>query len=273
MKSVELQNVAKKFCQHQHRFLKKIPGSFSSEDIHQFRVNFKKLRALLRLINPAVIRSSDLGVPASLISLYHIAGTVRDLQVNIPFLTDAFARNNVQASSYFTKLEENLSNAKKELGDKIEEKSFKKNAHQIVDAITTDLEQSTIREFVHRKVATIKILLLGLSDDEDIHSIRKHIKDILYSVRIFEHEWHIPFPIVAWKNEDSLEEISTRLGDYCNRCEALAFLRYGLDLAPSQNEIAAIQTIQEIVQHEKNEELKKLMAELHELNLVSDFDR
>ncbi|HKH61798.1 MAG TPA: CHAD domain-containing protein [Flavitalea sp.] len=273
MKSVELQIVAKKFCQHQHRFLKKIPGSFCPEDIHQFRVAFKKLRALLRLINPAVIHSRELGVPASLLSLYHVAGTVRDLQVNIPFLTDAFARNNVQASSYFTKLEEDLSDAKKGLRAKIEESSFKKHEHQIIDAITTDLEEYTIREFVHRKVATIQILLLGLSDDDDIHSIRKHIKDILYSIRIFEHDWHIPFPIVAWENEERLENISTQLGDYCDRCEALAFLKYGLDLKPSRNETATIQIIQEILQQEKNAEMKKLIAQLHELNLISDFDR
>lgn len=272
MKRVELQIVAKRFCQHQHRFLKKIPGSFSTEDIHQFRVNFKKVRALLRLLNPEVNRSTALGMPASLLSLYHVAGTVRDLQVNIPFLTDLFAKNNVQAISYFTKLEEDLSEAKNELGDKIEEKSFKKYAHQISDAITNDLEECTIREFVHRKVATIRILLLGLSDDDDIHSIRKHIKDILYSIRIFEHEWHVPFPIVAWENADGLEETSTQLGDYRDRCEALDFLKYGLDLEAAKNETAAIQTIQEILQEDKNEAMKKLIAQLHELKLNSNFD-
>ena len=273
MKSVQLQNVAKKLCRKQHGFLKKIPGSFSPEDIHEFRVGFKKLRALLRLVNPAAIHSHSLGVPAPLLSLYHIAGTVRDLQVNLPLLTDAFVKNNVEANTYFSKLDEDLSDAKKRLASKIEEISFKRSVNQILRTLTTDLEQSTIAEFLHRKVATVQILLIGLSDDDDIHSIRKHLKDILYSIRIFEREWHIPFPIIAWKSEESLEEISNHLGDYCDRCKALAFLRYGLDLHLPENESHSIQIILEILQQEKDVELEKLLVQIQELNLISDFDR
>ena len=273
MKSVQLQLVAKKLCRKQNRFLRRIPGRFSPEDIHEFRVAFKRLRALLRLINPAAIHSHSLGVPAPLISLYHVAGTVRDLQVNLPLLTDAFEKNNVEANTYFSKLEEDLSDAKKELASKIEELSFKKYVHHILRAATKDLKQSTVREFLHRKVATVQILLIVRSDDDDIHSIRKHLKDILYSIRLFEHEWHIPFPIVAWESEEKLEAISNHLGDYCDRCKALSFLRYGLDLHLPENESHSIQIILEILQQEKDVELEKLLVQIQELNLISDFDR
>src|SRR5688572_9622070 len=104
MESVQLQIVAKKLCRKQYSFLKKIPGSFAPEDIHEFRVAFKKLRALLRLIHPAAIHSHTLGVPPPLLSLYHVAGAVRDLQVNLPLLTDAFVKNKVDANTYFSKL-------------------------------------------------------------------------------------------------------------------------------------------------------------------------
>jgi len=50
-----------------------IPGSFGEEDIHELRVEYKKLRAFVRLVKLDK-GAGDLKLPGKLKSLYHAAG-------------------------------------------------------------------------------------------------------------------------------------------------------------------------------------------------------
>jgi len=56
-----------------------------------------------------------------------------------------------------------------------------------VDELPDSLGDDTVRKFVHRKVAAIRIILLALETEKELHTIRKQLKDIIYNIRIFQN--------------------------------------------------------------------------------------
>lgn len=142
---------------------------------------------------------------------------------------------------------------------------------KIVKQIAHDLDDATVNKFVHRKIAGIQILLLTLSDDDDMHSVRKHLKDISYAIRIFNHEWEIPFPVVAWENEKLLNEAAIQLGNYNDLCTAISFLNWLQKGELPGNEIDDLQKLNQLLSQEKEREMQKLSIQLHGLKLVSNF--
>src|SRR6266436_3162758 len=57
-----------------------IKRSKGMEDIHHFRVEIKKLRAFLRMLQTG--RDAPIKIPGSLKKIYHYAGLIRELQLH-----------------------------------------------------------------------------------------------------------------------------------------------------------------------------------------------
>ena len=133
------------------------------------------------------------------------------------------------------------------------------------------LHDEAIHRFVHRKIAAVQLILLSLENDEDLHGIRKHLKDLLYVIRVYENEWGISFPIQAWKSEKVLNDLTTSLGDYNDLSIAFAFLEavnYGI---PEQEKSILI-ALKEKVSRKKTTMQQELINKVSGLKLVSQFD-
>jgi CHAD domain-containing protein len=273
MKRKYLEEVINK---HGHRIKKygsQLPGYFEAEAIHELRVEYKKLRAFVRMVQMDADASHQLLISPPLKGIYHAAGAVRDLQLFMPQVTMLAAKENVPLPTYSQQLEQRLFKSKEALVKAIEEADIDKELHKMMKGLPKELEDAAIRKFLHYKIAAIQLTLLALAKDKELHGIRKQLKDIMYNIRIYDSDWGISFPIIAWRSETRLNDTATALGDFNDHCLALSFLRgENIEGLPEQEKEVIKKWTAEKLQ-EKETLKQQVMERVHHLHLVSNFEQ
>jgi CHAD domain-containing protein len=249
---------------HCHR----LPGSFDPEDMHDLRVNYKKTRAFLRLLQVDK-ESGDLQVPDKLKAVYQNGGKVRDLQLFLaqlqamevaPALPVCIAHWNRQLFAY-----------KEQTVRSIEAVHFKKLLGDITKELPTHLHNDTLNKFIQRKVAAIHLVLLAADNEKDLHTIRKQLKDLIYVSRIYESEWEIPFPVNNWKSEKELSDLADTLGDFNDRCLEVSLLQSGCSNDCGDEEKYKLQQLQKNCLQQKEIQQQQLLQQVQALKMEHAF--
>ena len=265
MKREALEEVVDKHISSIEKHSERLPGKFDKEDIHDLRVNYKKVRAFLRLLLIEK-NTGDLHIPHKLKALYHDAGKVRDMQL---FLDELHQLPVVfqlpHCNSHWNR---QLFADKEEAVTAIEVVHFKKIISSLTDELPKELHDDTLKKFLHQKVAAIHILLLAADDEHDLHSIRKQLKDIIYVIRIFENDWGISFPIRG-VSEKKLSNMASLLGDFNDRCLAISLLQSGYN--NNENENAVLKQLENSWQIQKNSQQQELLQRVRELRIEHAF--
>jgi CHAD domain-containing protein len=150
----------------------------------------------------------------------------------------------------------------------IEEMNFKKITTAIKKELPHQLQDDTIQQFMHEKIAAIRILLLAAEEDKDLHAIRKHLKDIIYNIKLFEHDLQIPFPIQTFASETALSDMASKLGDFNDRCIALELLqKHANDNLPA-TEQKMLNELQTNWQQQKDEQQQQLLQQVQQLQIA-----
>ena len=268
MKRKALSAVIIRYISNIEKHCQRLPGAFDQEDMHDLRVNYKKARAFLRLLQLEK-GSGDLHVPDKLKAVYQIGGKVRDLQLFLaqlqamevaPALPVCMAGWNRQLFGY-----------KEQAVRTIEGVHFKKLAGDITKELSPQLYQDTFKKFIQQKVAAIHIVLLAADNEEDLHAIRKHVKDIIYTTRIYEDYWGIPFPLKNWKSEKELNELASTLGDFNDRCLAVSLLQSGYSNDLGEGERNKLLALQKDWQQQKEIQQQQLLQQVHTLRMEHAF--
>src|SRR5688572_29116885 len=123
MKRLELEKVVEKQLGQVEKYALKIPGYFEMEDIHELRVEYKKSRAFLRLLQHHE-DSYDLHIPRKIKQVYKAAGDVLDLQLFIARI-NSFLSSPQQLPHYLNWLQHLLFEKKERLVKEIEHVDFK----------------------------------------------------------------------------------------------------------------------------------------------------
>lgn len=263
MKRLALKEVIDKHIGSIKKCCDRMPGCFDQEDIHDLRVDYKKTRAFLRLLQLEK-DSGDLQLPDKLKAVYQTGGKVRDLQL---FLTQLHALPVVNdIPTCITRWKKQLFAYKEQAVVAIEEVNFKKIRQDIIHELPGELKEDTVKKFLHHKVAAIHIILLAADDENDLHAIRKQLKDIIYVIRIYENDWGIPFPISDW-NEKELSELASQLGDFNDRCISISLLPSGYSDEIGEGERTILQTLQNKWLKEKNVQEQQLLKQVREFRL------
>jgi len=273
MKRKYLEEVIDKHGHRIHKYGSQLPGHFEAEDIHELRLEYKKLRAFIRLVQMNEGASKQLIIPPAVKDLYHAAGAVRDTQLFRVHAAEWAAGQSISLPYYLRQLEKQLFAAKEALVKAVEEVDVDKEFQKMAKGLPKALDDAAIRKFIHQKVAAIQIILLALEKDKELHSIRKHLKDIIYNIRIFDNDWGISFPIIAWRSEKRLQHTADALGDFNDQCTALSFLSEaaGRDL-PREEKAVIAQWISR--KREEKESMKRnVMEQVRHLHLVSNFEQ
>lgn len=196
---------------------RKIPGGFDVEHIHDLRVAYKKMRSFLRLLQED---GRPVKMPDDIKMIYRSCGTVRDMQLIIERL-----REWKEIIPGFLKgIHHDLFQAKELLVIHIEDTSISKSIKELVDDLPATVSEDMVKRFIQRKVATIHVLLLALEHEEELHAIRKALKDLVYVKKILETTLKYEYAFPEWKDDKKLEELTTMLGDLNDQHIALSFL-------------------------------------------------
>lgn len=264
MKRKALSAVVTRHIKNIEKHCHRLPGSFDQEDIHDLRVDYKKIRAFLRLLHLEK-EAGELHIPDKLKAVYQMGGKVRDLQLFLAELHAMAVTPDLPVCT--TRWNRQLFAYKEQAVHTIEAVHFKKLLEEINKELPRRLNDDTIKKFIHQKIAAIHIVLLAADNEKDLHTIRKQLKDIIYSIRIYENDLGIPFPITGWKTDSELSDMASGLGDFNDRCIALSLLQSGYNDGCGDDEKNKLHELQSIWQQQKDAQQQQLLHQVHGLQM------
>lgn len=191
-----------------------IAAHFDEEDIHAFRILVKKLRAFIRLISPA---TEQRRLPGRLRAFYHAVGTIRNLQLqhdSLQKVTDDGHKRSIEP--LLQRLDEDLATAKKSIPPLLlrGKHPFGNLAAKLTAGLPARLGQEHRHRFLMSHLRFIDPATFPqLPDDERLHTLRKSIKDLLYTwPQLGNHDRKLAAaPIGGYK---AMKKAGRLLGDY-----------------------------------------------------------
>jgi CHAD domain-containing protein len=199
---------------------KAVGHDFNKKAIHDLRVTVKSLRSFLRFLS-SHDETAGHKISGKLKRIYHIAGGIRDAQLELGTITE----RKLLLPVYSTGLNELISTRKKEWERHFSKKtigSFNKGLlNHKFDVFTV----SDLHSFFSNKMTAIEALSnIRLPSDDQVHKIRKLVKDILYNATIAHEKWPGASDQVRSLPEKELNAIADMIGDYNNRRNMLNHL-------------------------------------------------
>ncbi|MNK20206.1 CHAD domain protein [compost metagenome] len=184
--------------------------SGDKEVIHQLRIQFKKLRAFVRLVRLESSAKKKLKVPSKLKKIYQYSGSVRDLQIYYDHIIPFYKKKD----GYTYQVLRQIAEAKSILLIALKQFRFHRILKHMTKRAPDRLSKKRIDRFIHQKSGAIDRLIGTKVQDTQLHALKKHLKDVSYSLKIF----HIPlqnyFPIAGKANIAELNQFSDILNDY-----------------------------------------------------------
>lgn len=208
--------------------IKKIAETFDMEAIHQFRVEYKKLRAFLRMISQQHEEAGEIKVLKKLKTGYNISGSIRDLQLQQQRIMEATKTDLKKPQAYLNILQKEIDKLKPEFTEIFLEDPVIESKKKTDAAIPEEFSLKSFRSFAEKKwTAIYAIILSGFFSDDNIHTIRKSLKDLFYNLKVYEGIEHEILYISIWKGKDGqyFAKILDELGIFQDNCTAIALLK------------------------------------------------
>ena len=214
-------NSLKKTCRHYNNLLE----DFEQAEIHYFRLQIKKLRALIRLVNTEVAKERSIKINKETKTFYHTTGRIRNLQLHKQKIIQcAITLSFDPPVTYLELLNEDEAREKKRARTEAEEISFSHFKKNLVGSVPQQLKAPSIQYFtILKRNELLALLSLSVYDDETLHNTRKILKDILYN-------WSYINPYLAsvlpgyFVQKQNIESLANQLGDFHDLCVAQCFL-------------------------------------------------
>ncbi|HEX7458409.1 MAG TPA: CHAD domain-containing protein, partial [Ginsengibacter sp.] len=166
-------NIIKKHYRKLIKLITIVNKHFETESIHELRVEYKKLRAFLRMISEEKDAEQKIKIPGKLKKAYHIAGSIRDLQLQCKSILAITEEETKKPKSYLKLIEQQIKKLKPEFSDiplaKTIKKSIKKTGELTVEKI--NIIQSG--KFINNNCTAIMAIITSRNfDDVNMHAIR-----------------------------------------------------------------------------------------------------
>lgn len=162
-----------------------VSNNFDKDKIHEFRVMLKSLRAFLRLLK---MHNNDkhIRISRKCKLLYDIAGAIREAQIELHDL-DA-AQNTIP--SYLHHLKHAIEQQKEDWRMHYNEKVFTKLYKKLSHIKYKELPAAAAAIFAYkRENEAFSILEQKNATNNQIHTARKRIKDVLHLEKLATKEW------------------------------------------------------------------------------------
>ncbi len=222
MKEKEINEIIEERFKTIDKLSHKIIKEFDVDDIHDFRVEVKKLRAFLRLLDIKKEEDEPL-IPALLKTFYGYIGIVRNIQLYRHSLFKYVTAHNIdKPEEYLKLLSDEETYWKKQAEALMADNNFNDVKEKIIKELPDKLEKPTIKKFVEGKFNDLKKQLEDTGDDVGLHTIRKILKDYLYTYAYISDHADIPKAIA---DKDDLKLLTKMLGDFIDKYMQLEFLQ------------------------------------------------
>lgn len=210
------------------RYNKNFFPGLDIESIHQFRVVYKKLRALLRMLSQQYDQVGEIKISKKLKKCYNISGSIRDFQLQQQRILEVTLHDPNKPLEYLTLIQEEKDKLQQELSEIFLENPVTESKKKTNAAIPDEFPLSRLLNFIQQKWATIyAILSSGHFSDDNIHAIRKNLKDLFYNMKMYPR---IELDVLSqsiWKGKDEqyFIKLLDELGNFQDKCRAIGLLK------------------------------------------------
>jgi CHAD domain-containing protein len=263
MKKKEIEEIVSDRFATIHKLSPKIVKDFDVDHIHDFRVEVKKLRGFLRLLDTEKEMQRPI-IPHLLKTFYGHVGNIRNIQLQQIYLSERIT-DHMQLPSYMRIMEDEKLNWQRQTSELMEGKNFRDDEDRILNELPDDISKSAKKEFIEKKVRVLKEQLKEIKGDDEIHSVRKTLKDIVYNLNYINGQKELPKAI---SDEKDLKELTARLGDFQDQCIRVELLnpKYLARIADRDEHDRALKTKEELLREKEimREEISEVLNKLND---------
>jgi CHAD domain-containing protein len=228
MRQSDTKNIIRNHYRKLNRLIKIVNKHFETEAIHQMRVAYKKLRAFLRMMSEEKPGLDKIKIPAKLKRGYHIAGCIRDLQLQRQIILSHTRAEIVEPKGYLNLLKQNIKKLSPQFSDVPLKKVIEKDIKKTQNSLGNEIDSTVAIKFINNNCeAIIAIADNGDFTDVNLHAIRKHLKDIFYIIHeLAAEDEEIKFnDVTISKNEKKqLDPYLEELGNFQDKCTSIKLL-------------------------------------------------
>jgi CHAD domain-containing protein len=190
------------------------------EGIHQFRIAYKRVRAVVRMIE---LEQSSTNNPLKKIKrLYQKLGDIRSLQILYEVIENYYKDNGMESRVYLLKLSKRILREKSKYVVLEKQISFDKFHEDLERYTLVKPHNEPIRNYIITQIEALNENL-NHPTDEGIHLMRKILKDFQYNAKLLQTIKGIEIPIL--ENVQRLKEVTDLLGNYNDLRTSRMYLR------------------------------------------------
>lgn len=224
MKHYRVTNIAGRFYQDLSRCSRAMLVDFEKEAIHNFRVEYKKMRAFIRLMNDDA-GSNKIEIPKKLHQVFSLAGALRDNQLQRVSVRETAKSLLLPLPGYYYVLGHETGELQTRLAELVN--TSPPGQYQKSPAFSNhhNFHLKPFPFYLRGRCASVqKILQQVPLTDEMIHEIRKILKDLYYNLEIYR--LLNAFPPGTWKEKVAgyFNPLLEQLGRYQDKCTGIALL-------------------------------------------------
>jgi len=263
MKSEDIVEVYKLRFRKIKRHYESLLKGFKAGEIHHFRVEVKKLRAFMRLLN-AGYTAHKLKLPREIKSFYRMAGLLRNLQLYSAYISSLCEELSIaRPLLYLQSLQEEERTMQLAMAQVAENLSWKDFQDELIDTTPPHLTGKTINAFVRTNKAKLEELFsLPVYYEDVLHSIRKILKDLMYNSKYITSALTVSLPNEL-RSLKTIEPLTIGLGDLFDLYGVLNLLNSEKVAAiADSNELAVIEDLKQRVQLRKDEKKEQVIESL-----------
>jgi CHAD domain-containing protein len=190
------------------------------EQIHQFRIAYKRVRAVVRLIE---LEQSSTSNPLKKVKrLYQKLGDIRSLQILYQVIENYYKNNGMESRVYLLKLSKRILREKSKYGVLEKQIPFDRFYKDLERSILVKPHNEQVRAYVSTQIGALNENL-NRPTDEGIHLMRKILKDFQYDAKLLQTTKGIEIPIL--EDVQRLKEATDLLGNYNDLRTSRMYLR------------------------------------------------
>ncbi len=248
MKKKEIRALLKKKMKAIEKLSSATGHGFDKNIIHNFRLSIKSLRSVLRLLESSSNKNA-FKIPKKLRRLYHIAGIIRESELEKKFIT----KMQIDVPCYIDSLKKMLHRKKREWKEHYSRKIICSVSKKIVAHKYNALSLSALNDFIKRRLKQ-SVTLKNSATDAQLHDVRKNVKDILHIAGSIDKKLWATVQICDELSIQKLQKLTQTIGSYND--ERIMYEHLNTFSPPDLSNEE-----QSTIQQFKNAEKKKLQLE------------
>jgi CHAD domain-containing protein len=213
MKKKQLERVAGAYSRELVVSAENLLPGFSMDAVHRYRVQYKKLRAFLRMIRTGAKDTGHVRIPTQLKTVYRMSGSIRDLQLHQQRLQYVYRSRPKKPETYLLQVKQATAGCKKELRNFFSENNKATGIEKNMQALPDSFSKKALHQYIQQQWDIVEQLMDSRHfTDAGMHRIRKLLKDLYYNMDALDKK-SIVLKIGKRKRELALKLFDTLLDE------------------------------------------------------------